>query len=152
MAALLFQTDWTFYGYRSNPICGFFLISGIYQLEPLLSTTVNIPICLTRSSAKDLSPLLIEIPQSSNKCLIVVISSENDSPAFRNQSKRYYEYTKKFSIPTIFLNIPEVDHFDIIEKLIHNGFILSKSIIQTILSRTLSIYSHGDLSLFISDL
>ena len=151
MAALLFQTDWIIHGYSTCPISGFFLISGIYQLEPLISTYLNTPLHLTKSSARDLSPLLKNIPQSSSKCLIFVITGENDSPAFKYQSKLFYEYAKKFTIHSVFLSIPEVDHFDIIERLVFDSFILTKSMNQAISSQTFSICMHEDLSVFIND-
>ena len=134
-----------------NPINGFFLISGIYQLEPIISTYVNTPLHLTTSSAKDLSPLLNTIPQSSFECLIIVITCENDSPAFKYQSKLYYEFIKKFPIHSIFLSIPDVDHFDIIEKLVCNNYILSNSIDHSVFFPNFSMYMHEDLSLFIND-
>ncbi|XP_043107789.1 kynurenine formamidase isoform X2 [Puntigrus tetrazona] len=43
LAAMVLSTDWTQYGI-SPPIKGAFLVSGIYDLQPILSTYVNEPL------------------------------------------------------------------------------------------------------------
>ncbi|XP_066091822.1 kynurenine formamidase isoform X4 [Saccopteryx bilineata] len=52
LAAMMLLVNWTKHGLMPN-LKGFFLVSGIYDLEPITHTSVNIPLLLTLCSAKE---------------------------------------------------------------------------------------------------
>ena len=128
----MLHTDWRDYGYCTNPIDGFILISGIYDLSPIVQTYVNTPLKLTSSSAIQESPIFQNFSQSIANCQILIVVAENDSPAFHQQAKEYYEYLKDSSKRLVLLKIPQTDHFNIIELLISEEYSLSKFLVNFI--------------------
>ena len=62
------------------------------------------------------------------ECKVLIVISERDSPAFHEQSKDFCSLLKS-KLPNHsveYTEIPEVDHFDIMEKCIEKEFILNK--------------------------
>nr|XP_019960483.1 PREDICTED: kynurenine formamidase [Paralichthys olivaceus] len=92
LAAMVLSTDWSQYSITPQ-IKGAFLVSGIYDLLPILSTYVNEPLKMTEEVAVRNSPskLVPQLKLSSSSCHIVVAVAENDSPEFRKQSEEYYK-------------------------------------------------------------
>ncbi len=66
------------------------LLSGVYDLRPLISTDINDALRLNAHSASLYSPLLFEnmkIPDAAKENIQVLIAyGEHDSPAFKEQS------------------------------------------------------------------
>ncbi|XP_061625826.1 kynurenine formamidase isoform X2 [Phyllopteryx taeniolatus] len=128
LAAMILSTDWS--QYSSMPqIKGAFLVSGIYDLLPILSTYVNKPLKMTEEVAIRNSPskLIPQLKLSSSSCLIVVAVAENDSPEFRKQSEDYYNTLKATGLNVTLEDVPNTDHFSIIEQLIDGDYHLTKS-------------------------
>uniref|UniRef100_A0A672K7E5 Uncharacterized protein n=1 Tax=Sinocyclocheilus grahami TaxID=75366 RepID=A0A672K7E5_SINGR len=67
---------------------GAFLVSGIYDLQPILSTYVNEPLKMTENSPSHFLP---QLKRSSTSCDIIVAVAQNDSPEFRKQSEEYFK-------------------------------------------------------------
>ena len=62
------------------------------------------------------------------ECKVLVVIAEYDSPPFHEQSKDFYNLLKE-KLPqhsVEYLEIPEVDHFDIMEKCVERDFTLNK--------------------------
>ncbi|XP_065170216.1 kynurenine formamidase [Atheta coriaria] len=107
------------------------LISGIYDLRPLINCYVNNDLHLSQKEAEDL-----RIKFKSNfykKLNIFVVIAENDSPAFHEQSKQLYSSLKTSKINATFIEIEKKDHFDImhsiIDESVNNLGIILKSIL-----------------------
>jgi len=109
---------------------GVFLISGVYDLIPLIKTYVNDALHLNDVSAKKLSPLYqhLDAPESLRFCVIV---GENDSPAFNEQSQLFHEKLKKLGKKSELIIVENVDHFDIVEKLNDENYEIVKLIISS---------------------
>ncbi|XP_061625825.1 kynurenine formamidase isoform X1 [Phyllopteryx taeniolatus] len=131
LAAMILSTDWS--QYSSMPqIKGAFLVSGIYDLLPILSTYVNKPLKMTEEVAIRNSPskLIPQLKLSSSSCLIVVAVAENDSPEFRKQSEDYYNTLKATGLNVTLEDVPNTDHFSIIEQLIDGDYHLTKLLLK----------------------
>ena len=87
------------------------LISGIYDLTPLLSTSINIELGLDHEAALQLSPAhrpaKFDMP-------VVVIVAEQDTGEFRRQAREYYQQLKTQGSRVDFLEVIGKNHFDII--------------------------------------
>ncbi|CAL8112727.1 unnamed protein product [Orchesella dallaii] len=101
-------------------LIGLFLVAGVYDLRPLVSTYVNDALKMTSDEAEILSPLLQPIINSENfsKDLLVLIWVGGiDSPEFQRQSKNYAaKLESTFENVKLWLS-EEDDHFTIVERL-----------------------------------
>uniref|UniRef100_A0A023F6Q9 Putative kynurenine formamidase n=2 Tax=Triatoma infestans TaxID=30076 RepID=A0A023F6Q9_TRIIF len=116
---------------------GLVLISGIYDLQPLLKTEFNNNLKLDSSRAVTLSPLY-NVKDLMQNCLlsedfkVLAVVAQYDSPAFKEQTTVYCEKLKKVNIHVQYCQVPEVDHFDIVERLHDETYVLSQQIISLI--------------------
>ena len=117
----------------SLDIHGIFLISGIYDLNPVVYTYANDALKLNEASASRNSPLLIlrQSPPPTTFCpAALIVVEEYGSPEFIRQSKEFAEVLKSRDVPYTYLEVPGMDHFDIIEELFNPEFSLSREIIK----------------------
>jgi arylformamidase len=122
LASTLLLIDWkTKYDIDHQIFGGFFLISGVFDLIPLVSTYINKPLGMTTSTAKNLSPLyrdsndywleLKHVP-------ILCVHAEHDTPTFREQNRQYGSYLEKIGFSNVkVIQLNNCDHFDLIEQL-----------------------------------
>ncbi|KAI2658929.1 Kynurenine formamidase [Labeo rohita] len=127
LAAMVLSTDWAQYDI-SPQIKGALLVSGIYDLQPILSTYVNEPLKMTEEVALRNSPshFLSQLKLSSASCDIIVAVAQNDSPEFRKQSEEYFKALESAGLKVSFEDVPNTDHFNIIEQLVDENYHLTK--------------------------
>ncbi|XP_040041831.1 kynurenine formamidase isoform X1 [Gasterosteus aculeatus] len=132
LAAMVLSTDWSQYSIAPQ-IKGAFLVSGVYDLLPILSTYVNEPLKMTEEVALRNSPskLLPQLKLSSSSCHIVVAVAENDSPEFRKQSGEYYKTLEALGLNVTMEDVANTDHFNIIEQLVDEQYQLTKLLLKT---------------------
>lgn len=75
-----------------------FLVSGVFDIQPIVNTSINDNLKMNLNDAADLSPLLHEknlhnkLSCNERKHLkILLVVAENDSIAFKQQSTDYYD-------------------------------------------------------------
>uniref|UniRef100_A0A8D1F7I0 Alpha/beta hydrolase fold-3 domain-containing protein n=1 Tax=Sus scrofa TaxID=9823 RepID=A0A8D1F7I0_PIG len=94
LAAMMLLADWTKRGVTPN-LKGFFLVSGIYDLEPLMHTSENACLLTTLEDAQRNSPQwrleTAPMPPKDPACHILVIVGQHDSPEFHRQSREFYQ-------------------------------------------------------------
>ncbi|MEQ2254506.1 hypothetical protein ILYODFUR_004456 [Ilyodon furcidens] len=131
LAAMVLSTDWSQYSITPN-IKGAFLVSGIFDLLPILSTYVNEPLKMTEEVAVRNSPsqLVSQLKQSSSGCQIVVAVAQNDSPEFRKQSEEYYKALEAAGLNVTMEDVANTDHFSIIEQLVDADYHLTKLLLK----------------------
>jgi arylformamidase len=112
LTAALFATDWAEHGLPPTPFCGGLSISGVFELEPLVNTSMNTAIKLSVDEARSWS--LIEVcPHVAAPLLLTVGAKE--SPEFHRQSAQLAAaWPEVCRAP---LGIPGRHHFDVIEEL-----------------------------------
>ncbi|NXG60383.1 KFA formamidase, partial [Hemiprocne comata] len=127
LAAMVLSTDWTEYGVTPN-IKGTVLVSGVYDLEPILHTYVNDALSMTLEVAQRNSPMLCVGPAApaAATCQVLVAVAQHDSPEFHRQSQEYGQALRAAGWSVSLLDIASVDHFDVIEKLSEESYVLTQ--------------------------
>ncbi|NXQ79569.1 KFA formamidase, partial [Nyctibius grandis] len=125
LAAMVLSTDWAEYGAVPD-IKGAVLVSGVYDLEPILHTYVNDVLSMSREVAQRNSPMLRVAPAAAAACEVLVAVAQHDSPEFRRQSQEYGEALRAAGWSVSLLDVAGVDHFDIIEKLSEDTYVLTQ--------------------------
>lgn len=90
------------------------LVSGVFDLTPLVDTYVNGPLGLDRARARALSPRfgdLAALPPSR------VVIAEHDPPAFRRQGRDFVAAVRSAGGEAALVDLPGCDHFDVLDKL-----------------------------------
>lgn len=131
LAAMVLSTDWSQYSIAPQ-IKGAFLISGIYDLLPIVSTYVNEPLKMTEEVAVRNSPttLVQQLKSSSSGCHIVVAVAQHDSPEFRKQSEDYYKMLETSGLNVTLEDVADTDHFNVAERLVDEEYHLTKLLLK----------------------
>jgi arylformamidase len=102
------------HGYRLR---GAVLVSGIYELEPLIGTTINDALALTAASAQAMSPALLNAKDFPNT---VICYGEIETAEFKRQSQQFTRQIRRESTVNAGLEafeVPQRNHFDVIMDL-----------------------------------
>ena len=111
LVAEILSMDWKAYGFDQCPIKGALAISGVYDLEPLVSTYVNEPLKMTVEDARALSPIY-HIPEEC--CPIIFTYGENETSEFKRQTHDYMDACLRIGHSCRYIDMPSVNHFDIV--------------------------------------
>jgi len=113
LVAMLFATDWASEGNSQlgAAIRAGFALSGLYDLPPLRSTSVQQDIRLDQREAELLSPALLTPSVTAPLKLAV---GECESHAFRHNSQLLHEQWANCTAPTI---VPDAHHLSIVDRL-----------------------------------
>jgi arylformamidase len=98
---------------------GLVLLSGIYDLRPLVVTPTNDPLHLTNESAIALSPQLLPPASPVSNALCAVGNAE--SSEFIRQNAEYAEYLSNAGTPTDVMVVDHRDHFNLPYDLLTRG-------------------------------
>ncbi|MCO4836817.1 MAG: alpha/beta hydrolase fold domain-containing protein [Oceanospirillaceae bacterium] len=116
-------------------ISGAVLISGVYDLRPLLGTYINQPLHLTTQSATDLSPGLF-----SNKGLppCMIAYGSNETQEFKRQSQEYHQQLLSDGVASQCFEVDDKNHFDIVFDLAIKDAGINQKLNQLITGSTFS--------------
>lgn len=144
----------------ARKITGLILLSGVYDLQPLVRTSINENLSMTLKDARRLSPMLAtplscQVPDEQRcEMRVLIVYGEFDSPAFHKQSEDYrevYLFKNKILIyiriklfllilkvlnDSKFTNIKvvkyrNVDHFNLVENISDDEFELTREVYKT---------------------
>lgn len=132
LSSMMLSIDWEAEGANPTLLKGFILVSGIYDLRPLVNTYVNDPLKMTEESAAKISPLLFcdEIVKYSKDRTVLIAFAKYDSEEFIRQGQQLYDNLNLASCNVSLRIVPDVDHFNIIEKLMEPDYIITKDILR----------------------
>ncbi|NXP91572.1 KFA formamidase, partial [Passerina amoena] len=105
---------------------GAVLVSGLYDLEPILHTYVNDALNMSREVAQRNSPMRLVTPAAPTACEVLVAVAQHDSPEFRRQSQEYSQALRAAGWSVSLLDLAGVDHFDVIERLSEDSYVLTQ--------------------------
>jgi arylformamidase len=91
------------------------LLSGVFDLRPLVHTTVNDPLGLTSHDAAAFSPSLLEVV---GRPEVVVTWGDNDTDAFKAQGHVYAAKLRVAGLTVVEEQRPGRHHFDIVDDLV----------------------------------
>ncbi len=89
-------------------------MSGLYQLEPLLHTTINDALSMDTAVANSISPYFLTPPTDAP---VLVTIGGDESPQLHWQTNQFVEHWNQYSAPIELHIEPDVDHFDLANRL-----------------------------------
>jgi arylformamidase len=116
LAACMLATDWRTFD-ASLPeglVTAAYAISGLFDLYPLVNTSINDALKLDEATAKAVSPLFWKPPACGT--LDAVVGS-NESAEYLRQSRIIVDAWNAAGIATQFATIPDANHFTVIAPL-----------------------------------
>lgn len=115
LAACMLATDWRAYdpSLPGDPVSAAYAISGLFDLVPLVGTSVNNALHLDENAARDASPLFWKPPSAGR--LDAVVGGE-ESPEYLRQSRTIADVWGA-AVPARFGTIDGANHFTAIAPL-----------------------------------
>lgn len=111
LAASMMGIDWRTHGFDATPFSATVLLSGVYDLRPLVATYINAPLGMDQATALRCSPLFAELPAAVPSALCW---GERETAEFCEQSHRMGERLNQAGVATRLIEIVDRDHFDIV--------------------------------------
>ena len=112
LAAMLLVRGWQQrYGLGDHAVAGAVLLSGIYDIEPLIGTYIDAALQLSPADAESLSPIRLPLGESAP---VVVAWGEHETSEFKRQSRAYAARLAAAGFPTSAFEAAGVNHFDIV--------------------------------------
>lgn len=96
----------------SSPAAGLVLLSGVYELEPLIGTSIDGALRLDPVAAGRNSPLRLDIVDAPPPA--VVAFGENETEQFKRQSRLYADRLETAGGEVVELEVHGRNHFDIV--------------------------------------
>jgi arylformamidase len=123
LAALLIATDWTAFNLPANPIAGVVSLSGVYDVVPLVNTSMNAELRLTQETAAPMN-LLVAKPVCKASLLLAV--GANEPRAFHDQSESLAQ--SWVTLKPEVLSLPATNHYTIVDHLASADGVLHKHV------------------------
>jgi arylformamidase len=116
LAACMLATDWPAYdaSLPADPVVAAYAISGLFDLGPLVGTSINKALHLDDAAARAASPLFWKAPSRGSLDAVV---GENESAEYFRQSRTIVEQWGAAGIATRFGAVPNANHFTAIAPL-----------------------------------
>jgi arylformamidase len=116
LAAALLATDWSAYGgVPDDLVRAAYSISGVFELEPLVHTSLNEALRLDVAEARAMSPLLWS-PAKRDRWLVASVGGD-ESREFLRQSLAIAGHWSKAGVKAECVVVPNANHFTIVEEL-----------------------------------
>jgi arylformamidase len=129
LVAMLWATDWSLHpaGIPSGILHSGIAISGLYELEPLVTTRVNNALGLDPSGARTLSPARAE---SRSDAPLLLAVGEAESKEYHRQSELLYETWGAAGVPVRLAVLDGHNHFSIMDELAGGEGALCRAALQ----------------------
>jgi arylformamidase len=116
LAGCMLATDWPALdaSLPADPVIAAYTISGLFDLGPLVGTSINKALGLDQTTAKAASPLLWPAPRHGSLDAVV---GGNESAEYFRQSQTVVDVWGKAGIATRFGTVPGANHFTAIAPL-----------------------------------
>ena len=125
LCGMMLATDWAAHGLRKNPIVGATLISGLYDLEPIMLSFPNEWCRLDAQSAYRLSPIY-HLPAEKMPAIVAWGGAETDE--FRRQSQDIAVALQSRGWPTTVIEIPGAGHSGSRAELVNRDSALCRAV------------------------
>ena len=130
LAAMTMLTDWENYDLPADIIKGCTLLSGVYDIRPIVKTYINEPLNLDMQTASMLSPLFKVRSHTAN---LIISWGENETNEFKRQSIEFDKKWKACGNTSHLLEVKGNNHFDIVFNMMKKDCALRKLIIEQIM-------------------
>jgi len=115
LAAAMIATDWTRYGAPADLVRAGYGISGVFELEPLISTSLNEALRLTPETAREASPALWS-PTPPGRVFVAAVGG-SESPEFLRQSHDLAAVWSAAGVTAECVVVPNANHFTVVDEL-----------------------------------
>ncbi|MGE0765587.1 MAG: alpha/beta hydrolase [Hyphomicrobiaceae bacterium] len=116
LAASMLATDWSKVdGVPSDLVKAAYAISGIFELSPLLPTSINEALKLDPAKAREASPLFWSPPPKG--CTFVAAAGGDESQEFFRQALEITAAWSKAGVRAECVIVPQTNHFTVVEEL-----------------------------------
>lgn len=120
LTAAMVANDWSrVAGVPADLVRGGYALSGVYDLPPLIGTSLNAALQLSSGTARAASPLFRPAPPKGRRFVAAVGGDE--SGEFLRQSRDIADTWQKAGVDAECVVIPGANHFTIVEELIRPG-------------------------------
>lgn len=113
LAAMLLATDWTAHGVPADVLKSVLPISGVFEIAPVVHTSVQEAVRLTPETVERNSPAFL--PAGSRPPVAVTVGT-SESEEFRRQSQAYADALRKQGVPVEHFEMPGQNHFSILTE------------------------------------
>ena len=93
-------------------------ISGLYDLEPLLKTSINVKLRLDPDAARRNSPLHLD---PVHLAPMLLVTGAEERTAFQHQMETFARNRRGFGVPVETLSLPGLNHFTVVQELARAG-------------------------------
>jgi arylformamidase len=116
LAACMLATDWPAFdaSLPADLVIAAYAISGLFDLGPLIGTSINKAMGLDQDTARAASPLFWQAPA---RLSLDAVVGENESAEFFRQSRTIVDLWGKVGVVTRFGTVPGANHFTAIAAL-----------------------------------
>jgi arylformamidase len=117
LAAAMLATNWQqSAALPQTPVAAACAVSGIFELAPLVGTSINEALRLDGAAAERASPLLWPAPTRGQTLIAAV--GELESGEFHRQSRAIAAHWEAAGLQTEYLSVPGTNHFTIVDQLV----------------------------------
>jgi len=128
LAAALLASEWgRTAGVPTDVVCRACAISGVFELEPLVPTSLNHALRLTPQVAHAASPRFGPAP--SKGCTFVAAVGGAESAEFLRQSRDMAAVWSACGVESECLVVPDADHFTVVDELTRPGSAMLERIV-----------------------
>ena len=127
LVAELVATDWQAYGLPADVIRSATAISGLFDLAPLIETSINVELGLDKESARRFSPLY-RPPRTGAALTVAVGADETDE--FLRQSRVYAERCRAQGHDCDLLCLEACNHYTVLSQLADAGAPLTRAMLS----------------------
>jgi arylformamidase len=129
LAACLMATDWRSIdpALPEDLVKAVYAISGLFDLGPLVKTSVNNALGLDETTARQASPLFWSMPARGSLDAVV---GGNESAEYFRQSKAIVDSWGRGGIETRFAEVPDANHFTAIAPLADPGSPMTQRLLE----------------------
>ena len=110
LCATALAHDWSAHGLDDKFICGAALVSGIYDVEPVLHISLNEQVRLTADRVQALSPMLH--PPSVRVPVLLAVGGQ-EAAGWQDQTVEYERVCREAGCETMSIRFPDDDHYSI---------------------------------------
>src|SRR5271168_3345689 len=130
LAAMLLVEGWqAAYGLSDDVVAGAVLLSGIYDLEPLMGTYIDAALHLTDADVAALSPLRLKMGRPVRT---IVAWGENETDEFKRQSREFAPALAGSGFLVSTFELAGTNHFDIVFAMVNRESVLGEAVIELI--------------------
>jgi arylformamidase len=129
LAAMLLTEDWTRHGLPRAPIAGAILVTGIYDLRPVLRIQVNEDVRLAPEDVMALSPQFLPL-----HCRVpaIVAAGAAEPPLWIEQSRRFAAKLSAKGADVRLMEVSGLHHFSITQSLSDANAPLTRAILDLV--------------------